>query len=288
MAEGNGNTKAVVRSRPINTELVLSESEKKVIKETWTRLQKPTADQMAITAPTSPDATIADQEAAYAAAVSRQLDEIGVEIFLRIFEIAPETRDAFPMFRRISERSMLVSNVVFRCHARRFVRAVQSVVDNIDLLDMVARPNLELLGRRHRDFTGFKPSYLRAFETAMEDVWRHQLGRRRFGPTSRRAWRKVFKMITSNVLAGYVDDGGHDGGSNTNSVDPCCKSSSSVTAGPEGDITTVTHVSNVVCTRTGTAVGEKCPVLSQNTGCHRVNGVAELTELTRDLTVSDT
>ena len=189
--------------------VTLSDSEKEIIKQTWRHLQKP---------PSSPpkksgngvvagnNSTHRGDENLDRAVEYRQLDEMGVLVFMRIFEIAPETRDAFPQFKRLVDRADLLGNVMFRCHARRFVRAVQSVVDNIDSLDIVARPNLERLGRKHREFTGFRPSYLQAFETAMDEIWRDQLGRRRYGPSTRRAWKKVFELITSTVLDGYIED----------------------------------------------------------------------------------
>jgi Globin len=211
--------------------IVLSDSEKQLIKRSWRHLQKPSSSLTGSSVKSksgsgvgvngcSADSCSDSSDTLSSVAASRHLDELGVLIFLRIFEIAPETRDAFPMFRRFTDRSALVGNVVFRCHGRRFVRAVQSVVENIDSLDVVARPNLELLGRRHRDFPGFHARYL-VYETAMDDIWRSQLGRRRYGPATRRAWRKVFRLITSTVNEGYVDD--TDG----NTGKECCPSAAS-------------------------------------------------------------
>jgi len=129
-------------------------------------------------------------------------EELGVRVFIRIFELEPSIRDAFPNFAGLHDREMMRRNVLFRCHGNRFVRAVRSVVDNLDSLGVIAVPNLDLLGRKHRDFHGFRADYLRIYEAAMEDVWREALGRK-FDKTTCRAWRKVFKLITSTVLHGY-------------------------------------------------------------------------------------
>jgi len=131
-------------------------------------------------------------------------EELGVRIFMRIFQLNPEIRSAFPTFDDLHDLEAMRRNVFFRCHGRRFVRAVRSVVDNLDALDVTAVPNLDRLGRIHRDFHGFRTDYLRTFETAMEDVWREMLGRK-FDKTTRRAWRKVIKLITSTVLHGYEE-----------------------------------------------------------------------------------
>ena len=110
--------------------------------------------------------------------------------------------DAFPNFRPLPDLAAMRRNVMFRMHGRRFVRAVRSVVDNLDSLGVTAVPNLDLLGRKHRDIRGFHVEYLSSFESAMEDVWREALGRK-FDRATRRAWRKVFKLITSTVMHGY-------------------------------------------------------------------------------------
>jgi len=129
-------------------------------------------------------------------------EELGVRTFIRIFELNPAIRDAFPIFNELRTHDAMKRNVVFRCHGRRFVRAVRSVVDHLDALDVIAVPNLDLLGRKHQEFHGFRAEYLRTYEAAMEDVWKDSLGRR-FDKATRRAWRKVFGLITSRVLYGY-------------------------------------------------------------------------------------
>jgi len=131
-------------------------------------------------------------------------EELGVRVFIRIFELDPAVMDAFPHFGALPDLRAMRRNVMFRMHGRRFVRAVRSVVDNLDSLGVTAVPNLDLLGRKHRDFHGFRTDYLRTFEAAMEDIWLEVLGRR-FDKTTRRAWRKVFKLITSTVMHGYEE-----------------------------------------------------------------------------------
>jgi len=130
-------------------------------------------------------------------------EELGVRIFVRIFELNPVIMDAFPNFAGLlGDREAMRRNVIFRCHGRRFVRAVRSVVDNLDALGVSAVPTLDLLGRKHRNYHGFRTDYLNTYAAAIEDVWKESLGRK-FDKTTRRAWRKVIKLITSTVGGGY-------------------------------------------------------------------------------------
>jgi hypothetical protein len=79
----------------------------------------------------------------------------------------------------------------------------QATINNLDALDVIIEPNLHQLGRKHTAFHGFHPEHLEAFEAAMEDVWRSELGHARFTVEVQRAWNKIFHLITSKVLEGY-------------------------------------------------------------------------------------
>lgn len=76
---------------------------------------------------------------------------------------------------------------------------------NLDALDVVVQPTLHHLGTRHTNFKGFHPEYLDTFLQAMEEVWSEELGWWRFDRLSRKAWRKIFRMITSSVHGGYEE-----------------------------------------------------------------------------------
>src|SRR5688572_11163735 len=96
---------------------LLSDEERKVVLETWALLSS------------APGAT----------------QETGVRILLRFFELAPDAKNAFPSFRNLAE-SDLPRNLLFRSHALRFMRAVEAVMINIDLLELTVIPNLLSLG----------------------------------------------------------------------------------------------------------------------------------------------
>jgi len=128
---------------------------------------------------------------------------IGTDVFLRIFQLAPDTRRAFPSFNSMSD-SQLINDVVFRSHATRFVRAVDFVMSNLDALDVIVVQNLVRLGRHHAAMVAeFRVEYLSVFEEAMTDVWAQRLGARYFDARTRHAWSKIFCLITSQVSDGY-------------------------------------------------------------------------------------
>lgn len=130
---------------------------------------------------------------------------IGIDVFLRIFQRAPDAKRAFPSFTALSERQ-LVDNVMFRSHATRFVRAVDFVMSNLDALDVIVVENLKRLGRYHAaSVDEFRVEYLTVFEAAMTDVWAQRLGGFYFDATTRRAWTKIFRLITSHVSDGYYE-----------------------------------------------------------------------------------
>jgi len=130
---------------------------------------------------------------------------IGIDVFLRIFQLAPDARHAFPSFSCLTD-TQLVDNVVFRSHATRFVRAVDFVMSNLNALDIIVVENLVRLGRHHcAAVCEFRVEYLEVFEAAMTDVWAQRLGVDCFDAATRHAWSKIFRLITSHVRDGYND-----------------------------------------------------------------------------------
>ena len=177
---GSSSNSSLDDSRSINSKKkvrpqheFLTDEEQAVTKRTWSQLQ------------------------------SGEVQAMGVTIFLRIFELAPETKKTFPAFRNLSKEE-LVTNVMFRSHATRFMKAVEVTMNNLDALDVIIIPNLKQLGRVHTGINGFKVEYLDVFEVAMEEVWTAELGKQ-FDDAARKAWKKIFHLITSKVMEGYED-----------------------------------------------------------------------------------
>ena len=51
------------------------------------------------------------------------------------------------------------------------MRAVEVTMENLNALDVIIIPNLKHLGQLHTDISGFKLSYLKAVEIAMDETW---------------------------------------------------------------------------------------------------------------------
>lgn len=169
-------------------EFHLTDDERKKILETWTLLSAP------------PSPPPPPQTSSSSSTTSSGLQETGVLFFLRFFQLAPDAKEAFP-FRDLDDPELLRRNIVFRSHAMRFMRAVEAVTANLDLLDLTVIPNLLSLGRRHTSIHGFQAKYLRVFEEAMTDVWSEILGQK-FNKTARTAWKKIFHLIADTLLQG--------------------------------------------------------------------------------------
>ena len=130
--------------------------------------------------------------------------DMGMRIFLRIFELEPSTKLSFPELYHLTG-DQLTSNTLFRCHGARFMRAVAAAVDNVDALDLVVIPNLIQLGRLHQSVDGLRWRHLEAFEQAMAEVWAIELNLSGCWSESSSAivWSKVFRLITSKVYEGF-------------------------------------------------------------------------------------
>jgi len=130
--------------------------------------------------------------------------DMGMRVFLRIFELEPSTKQSFPELYDL-EGDELMSNSLFRCHGARFMRAVATAVDHLDDLDLVVIPNLIQLGRLHQSVNGLSWRHLYAFEQAMAEIWAAELNLSSSWPNSTSAivWSKVFRLITSKVYEGF-------------------------------------------------------------------------------------
>ena len=72
--------------------------------------------------------------------ISEDQQNHGVDIFLRIFHHKPETKKLFP-FGHLPDDELL-QNPVFRSHAKRFMHAVDTTIQNLDALEVALIPVL--------------------------------------------------------------------------------------------------------------------------------------------------
>ena len=127
--------------------------------------------------------------------------DMGVEIFLKLFQLKPETKTLFP-FRDL-DGDTLLSDATFRSHATRFMFAIGSTVSHLDALDVSCGTMFVLLGRKHTWIPDFPESgYLEAFTEAVAIVFEDKLGKNGNREVYV-AWRAVFGYIAGKMIEGY-------------------------------------------------------------------------------------
>ena len=132
--------------------------------------------------------------------LSRDIPGVGAKIFLRIFEANPNIKEIFHC--QGLEGEALLKSHQFKGHASRFMQAIGAAVDNIDDLINGMGPMLEVLGRQHMSFNGFKPEFWDTFTEAILCVWKETL-RHRFSTDVATAWKLVFAFIILKLKQGY-------------------------------------------------------------------------------------
>ena len=129
--------------------------------------------------------------------------DIGINIFLKIFEAKIETKQLFP-FGALNGQQLL-SNPLFRSHALRFIHAIGSVVKNLDALDLSCGPILIRLGRKHAWITDFVNQYLDVFKESTSKVFQEELGPAKCNEEVLEAWSNVFSFIAVKMNEGYEE-----------------------------------------------------------------------------------
>ena len=140
--------------------------------------------------------------------ISHDQIEIGMQIFLKLFELKPEAKALFP-FRDLDDAA-LTSNSLFRCHSMRFMLAIGGTVAHLDALDLSCGPTFVLLGRRHLWIGDFLESgYLDAFVESVACVFEELLllnGNGNGGANEvHDAWKCVFQFVVDKMVEGYKE-----------------------------------------------------------------------------------
>ncbi|XP_045191261.2 neuroglobin-like [Mercenaria mercenaria] len=150
----------------------LTENEKRIIKSTWGYMAK-------------------------------DIPGNGLQVFLRIFETCPETKELFNVEN--IRHSELTRNQVIRGHGTRFMSAIGAAVNCLDESDdkqEKLREVLFVLGQQHKHYSGFKPEYFEIFYDAL--MWRWELCmRENFTPEVSDTWSHVFVYMMEKLKEGY-------------------------------------------------------------------------------------
>lgn len=116
--------------------------------------------------------------------VESHAEELVRLFYANLFDIAPETRELFPINMQL-QRS-------------RLLRALVHIVQNVDRMDDL-RPFLEQLGRDHRKF-GVLPWHFEAVGTALLAAVREFAGEA-WTPEVERAWAEAFGIVAECMQA---------------------------------------------------------------------------------------
>ena len=134
--------------------------------------------------------------------LGKQKQKHGEDIFIRIFEKKPVTKQLFP-FRDV-EGEDLLRNPLFCSHAKRFMHAIEITIQNLDALDVALVPVLYRLGEKHGWIDGFKKEYLPVFTGSIQEVFAEALGTK-CTKQVREAWGHLGRFIGEKMHEGYLN-----------------------------------------------------------------------------------
>ncbi|XP_073166604.1 cytoglobin isoform X1 [Lepidochelys kempii] len=152
----------------------LSDAERKVIQETWSR-------------------------------VYTNCEDVGVSILIRFFVKFPSAKQYFSQFKHMEDPLEMERTPQLRKHARRVMGAVNTVVENINDSEKVSSV-LALVGKAHALKHKVEPVYFKFFTGVMLEVIAEEYAND-FTPEVQRAWTKMKSLIYTHVTAAYKEVG---------------------------------------------------------------------------------
>ncbi|XP_030064046.1 cytoglobin [Microcaecilia unicolor] len=152
----------------------LSDAEKKVIQETWSR-------------------------------VYTKCEDVGVSILVRFFVKFPSAKQYFSQFKHMEDPLEMERSQQLRKHGRRVMGAVNNVVENINDMEKVSNI-LCLVGKSHAVKHKVEPIYFKILTGIMLEVIAEKYAND-FTPDVQLAWTKLKNLIYSHVTATYQELG---------------------------------------------------------------------------------
>ncbi|KAL4237617.1 hypothetical protein ACF0H5_002331 [Mactra antiquata] len=129
--------------------------------------------------------------------ISKDLDQVGIQMFMRLFESHPDVQDVFAPFKGMSAEDLSQSNQL-RSHAMRVLGTVDKCLANIHEPGKVIT-TLHDLGARHVMYTAkvdymdlIGPQFIWAIQPVMGDQWTSEM---------EQAWSDLFKLIAHVMKA---------------------------------------------------------------------------------------
>ena len=131
---------------------------------------------------------------------SKRLDELGMDVLVRIFNEVPEALGMFPFGAGLDDealpiREKLSKSPAVHAHARLIMREVGNCVSGLNDMELLV-PRLRSLGRFHGSFGIQQVHYSLFFKHLLAAV-RDALGPEQFDEHTEEAWRIVEASITT-------------------------------------------------------------------------------------------
>ncbi|XP_062976419.1 cytoglobin isoform X2 [Elgaria multicarinata webbii] len=152
----------------------MSDAEKKVIQETWSR-------------------------------VYANCEDVGVSILIRFFVNFPSAKQYFSQFKHMEDPLEMERSLQLRKHARRVMGAINSVVENIYDSEKVSSV-LALVGKAHAVKHKVEPVYFKILTGVMLEVLAKEYANEFSAPEVQRAWAKMRSLIYTHVTAVYKEE----------------------------------------------------------------------------------
>lgn len=135
--------------------------------------------------------------------VAKDLQGNGLQVFLRIFELCPETQKLFKVEN--VHHSDLARSLVIKAHGARFMKAVGAVIEHLDDIGRTDNKLTKLLiglGQHHIQYSEFKSLYFEAFYEALMFQWESIMGEL-FTPEVSETWSRLFAYLMHTLKEGY-------------------------------------------------------------------------------------
>ncbi|XP_074873014.1 cytoglobin-1-like [Carettochelys insculpta] len=129
--------------------------------------------------------------------------QVGIIVFIRLFETHPECKDAFFLFRDIDDLQQLKRNKELQAHGLRVMSFIEKSVARLDQEDKLEHLAFEL-GRSHCRYNA-PPKYYEyvgiQFISAVRPIFKE-----RWTPEVEEAWQSLFKYLTATMKRGYYKE----------------------------------------------------------------------------------
>ncbi|XP_002733371.1 globin-like [Saccoglossus kowalevskii] len=137
-------------------------------------------------------------------AIQRNMEGVGMDIFIRLFKAHPEYQDLFPEFKGMSEEK-LRNSINFETHVGIFMNVIDECIDSLEDADHVINL-LTKKGRKHANY-GVKPEFISDIEEPFLASVK-QLLEDRYSEKIEEIYKLTIKFILEHFINGLKESVG--------------------------------------------------------------------------------